>query len=456
MSVGSSRRASLAVADRTAWKTSLNLIWKTVIRERSPTLRFPQASRAILAAFLRVRGRRRKSASLRMRKLRRALVIRPDLIGDAILTTPLLRELARNWPELEIHVATRTANFNLLETCPHLQSLIAFDCRSRGSSAVARAALALWRSELWDLAPDLVLLPRWSTDLHLATPLGFATGGWVVGHSHADRQTAGPSISDRYDCFLDLQLSTPDASHHVEGNLSVIEALGGEVDATTTQLWLTNLDRERARHLLNRAGPRGSRPRVALAPGASHPNRRWPVERLAALGQWLCSERHTDIVIVGSEEDREDGERLVRELPAGAVIDTCGRTTLRESAAVLEACRLLVGMDSAPSHLAAAVRTPVVMIAHRRVALPYRFSPWIEPHRLVRPPPRSADPDPRCAHPDRHGIERVSVEAVKDAVGALFEAPERLGGARGVAPSRAEAQEVPLARSCGGDLESQG
>ena len=44
------------------------------------------------------------------------------------------------------------------------------------------------------------------------------------------------------------------------------------------------------------------------------------------------------------------------------VINLAGKTTLRELMALLKCCRLLLGNDSGPMHLAAALGTPVVAL----------------------------------------------------------------------------------------------
>jgi ADP-heptose:LPS heptosyltransferase len=391
--------------------------------DRNVFARSPHVLRVLLQAYRLLRGRPHLSRPFSMRRVRRILLMRYDAIGDMLVTTPLIREIARNWPGLEIHVAADPRTFGLLETCPHVRSLIPHPIADLSGAETPRALHKLLRDHLWDLAPDLVIVPK-PLDRKLVPPLAFATGArWIAG-------PVDPYIVRRrrvsYACFLDIR-TDPHAVHCVEANLRILEALGGEVESAATQVWLTDGDRESARRLLGSL-PGGGIPRLALAPGASTPERRWPPERLESIGRWWQNAHDGQVVLLGSAADREVCVRITTGLGASAVVDLSGKTTLRQAAAVLETCDLLVGMDSGPGHLAAAVDTPVVVVAHMPGAAPSRrFAPWMVPHRLVVPTPRSERCHPMCAFDRPHCIENVTVESVRVAVEELAEG--RLGPA---------------------------
>ncbi len=90
-----------------------------------------------------------------------------------------------------------------------------------------------------------------------------------------------------------------------------------------------------------------------LVPGASagRPGKRWPVDNFAALARALLM----PVVVVGS----------AAEAPLAAAIgglDLCGKTSLRELAAVTRGAALCIGNDTGPTHLAAGLGTPVVAL----------------------------------------------------------------------------------------------
>ncbi|MBU1229000.1 MAG: glycosyltransferase family 9 protein [Proteobacteria bacterium] len=96
-----------------------------------------------------------------------------------------------------------------------------------------------------------------------------------------------------------------------------------------------------------------TRPFVALHPFATHPDKAWP------MGYWLSlipliERAGLDWIIVGKNPDHLQALDDPRNLT--------GRTSLRETAALLAQARALVTADSGPMHLATAVATPVVAL----------------------------------------------------------------------------------------------
>ncbi len=92
---------------------------------------------------------------------------------------------------------------------------------------------------------------------------------------------------------------------------------------------------------------------VALHPYSTHPNKAWLEERWQELARSLVREG-CDVLVVGR------GTPILEDIPG--VHDLTGKTTLRETCALLAECRALVTGDSGPMHLACGVGTPVVAL----------------------------------------------------------------------------------------------
>ncbi len=115
--------------------------------------------------------------------------------------------------------------------------------------------------------------------------------------------------------------------------------------------------RERLLSLVPQAPARGF---VALQLGASEDRRRWPVKHFALLAQGLAQAGCTP-VLVGTEAEKPLAARL-KELCAAPVADLVGGTNLRELAAALCNCGLLVTNDTGTMHLAAGLGVPCLAI----------------------------------------------------------------------------------------------
>ena len=100
---------------------------------------------------------------------------------------------------------------------------------------------------------------------------------------------------------------------------------------------------------------------VALAPGESgrHPYKSWSAAGFVTVAAALRAEWNAKILVVGSARDRLLGEEILAGFDARA-LNLAGRTTPSELAGVLARCDLLIGLDSGPLHLAAAMGRPVV------------------------------------------------------------------------------------------------
>ena len=108
---------------------------------------------------------------------------------------------------------------------------------------------------------------------------------------------------------------------------------------------------------------------------------------MAEVIRWLID--NDIIVIVTSSPDRremEKAKRILSSLPsrithhASHLIDLCGKTTIKQLAAISGASYLFLGVDSAPMHIAAAVGTPVIAIMG---AGKDSWSPWGKSHIVL-------------------------------------------------------------------------
>lgn len=99
---------------------------------------------------------------------------------------------------------------------------------------------------------------------------------------------------------------------------------------------------------------------VCLHPGAREGLRRWPAGHFAAVADALTEDRHC-IVLTGTKAERSAAEAV-----AGAMrqppVNLAGETSLGMLAALLERASLLITNDTGVSHLAAALRTPSVIV----------------------------------------------------------------------------------------------
>jgi heptosyltransferase-2 len=119
---------------------------------------------------------------------------------------------------------------------------------------------------------------------------------------------------------------------------------------------------------------------AVFATGASKPQRAWHAERFAQLARLLARERGAGILVVGGRGDRADASRVLAAA-GDSGIDAVGSTTVRQMGALMERCRVFVGNDSGPMHVAAALDVPVLAIFGP--GSPSRTAPWMPSDRFI-------------------------------------------------------------------------
>lgn len=302
-----------------------------------------------------------------------ALVVQTSFLGDVVLTTPLLAELARRGP---VDVVVRPEAAPLLAGNPDVRHVVAYDKRgaARGPGGLWRLGRRLRAGGPYTAAYLAQGSPR-SAVLAL-----LAGAGMRVGFDTS--RNARPLYTHRVRYRADR--------HHVER----LWALACPDDVPNTEqvrprLYPGAAERAAADAVLD---PLGGAPFAALAPGSVWATKRWPY--YAELAARLA--RDGAVVVVGGAGDRELAAAIVAACPPGRALDATGRLTLLASAELIARARLLVTNDSAPQHLASAVGTPTLAV----------FGPTVPAFGFGPLAPGSATAgvvDLACRPCDRHG-----------------------------------------------------
>ncbi|HID95817.1 MAG TPA: lipopolysaccharide heptosyltransferase II [Candidatus Latescibacteria bacterium] len=273
------------------------------------------------------------------------LIIQTAFIGDLILTTPLIRAAKRGFPKAWLSVLTIPRTAELLEGNPSVDEVLVYDKRGRdkGSRAFLKMVRGL-RSGTFDLA----LIPHRSLRSAL---LPFLAG--IPRRIGFDRSAGSFLFTKTIPYRMDV--------HQIERNLDLISALGVKINDRLPEVYPDRHDQGVVRRFLSANGISPSDRIVAIAPGSVWPTKRWLPERFAELADRLIGEQGVKVLLIGGGSDIELCSSIAAMMRFGAVL-TAGKMSLRQSAALLSRSSLLLCNDSAPMHLAVAVRTPVVAI----------------------------------------------------------------------------------------------
>ncbi len=280
--------------------------------------------------------------------MKNILIVKPSALGDVIQATCVLPVLKNRFPGIGISWLVFSHYAEVLTDHPLIDRVITMDRRKNRFGQLPGLVSEL-RGQGFDAVIDLQCLLR-------SALLAFSTGcprriGYAGGREHSPL-----FYTETYDI-------PREGIHAVDGYLRLCEHLGASrPEDVAFPLPLNDGHREYVRTLLTgRFGPVIRGPVVTVCPTAKWESKCWPPEHFAALAGGLSAKLGAAVVLTGSPGEIEAVRAVERRIEGGC-LNLCGRLSLMELAALLEASDLFVGNDSGPMHLAAATRTRTVAV----------------------------------------------------------------------------------------------
>jgi heptosyltransferase-2 len=266
-----------------------------------------------------------------------------------VLTTPLIGEMKRRFPQAHLSVICKAQVYGLLENNRAIDEVLVYD-----KTAGQRGLAALWEKaqELRRRRFTMAISPhrsfRTALLLFLAgipCRIGFRqSAGWFLYHYRADRIGA---------------------QHDVERNLSILAALGIDVSTSKKEFQLEpdRAARQSVALAFQSWGIQRNKDTLifGLSPGSVWPMKRWQVDGYAKVIHNLKKTYACEVLLFGASEDRDTIGELQR-LTGYLGVDLGGRFPLNELPAAIEWCDLFICNDTGPMHVAVARGVPVVAI----------------------------------------------------------------------------------------------
>lgn len=295
--------------------------------------------------------------------IKKALLIHPFGIGDALFVTPLIRTLKENGVEqIDLLLGSRTRE--IFQNNPNVHQIFEWDKSKPGNipekikrlTGLVRLFFKIWSEHypvVFDFSPTGQYAPLSLFFFWIRLRVGFNFKGKGF--------------------FLTHQVDLPDGfsgKPMVEYYLDLARLLNVEPSSPKTEFFLGDHDQRSVQILLQRFGINHQLPVAAVAPGGGESwgqdarLKRWPVQNFAALIKKF-SERQGiagTILIFGSRKERNLGNELIPHIHGHAVFNLCGETSISETAGLLKKSLFLIANDSGLVHLAHALEVPVVSI----------------------------------------------------------------------------------------------
>ncbi len=331
--------------------------------------------------------------------VKRILIRTTNWIGDAVMTTPVVHAIRRNFPEAHIGILAKPWVAPVFNANPHVDEVLIYDTKGlhRGFSGKQRQAKEL-RQGHWDAG---IVLPN---SFESALLFAMARIPIRIGYKTQLRH-----YLLTHPVFLDQQLK--DHSHETDHYLRLLKLSGLQVDSPLLELAVSQTDQARGRDLLQENGIEDTETVIGINPGAAFGTaKRWPAERFAQLADLLAEKQTARILIFGGPGEQDVAQLISTSMTLTPLI-LSGKTTLGEAMALVEKCDLLVTNDSGLMHIAAALHRPLVAIFGP--TNPVTTGPLDSRAKIVREPVECSPCLKRECPLEYHVcMDRISVERV--------------------------------------------
>ena len=290
---------------------------------------------------------------------RSVLVIRPDRLGDVVLSTPVYESIKKSFPHLRVSALVDRVNVSILANNPYIDEIIPFDPGCPG------AVLGKLRRNRFDVV--FTLNKKFSAT---ASMIALASKTkYRIGYAH-----------DKTDGLYDVRLPTDTPPRHESlNNLELLRHVGITQIIEPPQIYFNEEETKKIDTVLQESRQHPERPLVLIKPGTRVAEWGWQLENFRKVAEQLSNTQKAEVLFICGPGE----EAMVDALSEGTQLKI-GRLpvlSIKELALAIKKSDLLFCNHTGIMHLASAVQTPVVAIfKHGETA---RWGPVHTRHALL-------------------------------------------------------------------------
>ncbi|MCU7489932.1 MAG: glycosyltransferase family 9 protein [Bacteroidota bacterium] len=290
-------------------------------------------------------------------KVKKILCIKLRGIGDVILSTVVLDNLKKEFPEAKIDYLTEAPSKAALEGLPFLNEVLILD-RKKGLSAILDV-----RRKKYDLVLDFYTNPRTALITFLSGSR-YRAGFPYKGRSYA-YNLLGPAERDKF--------------HAADLHLQFLKNLDLASELRELHFSLGNGDIEFADNFF-KTNFKSNDFVVGLSPSGGWPSKKCDPVKFAEIGDEIARRLSAKILIIWGPGDKIEAFRT-KELMKTEVV-MAPPTDIRQMGSLMKKCRMLIANDSGPMHMATALKVPVLSL--HGPTNPRLQGPYGERHEWIR------------------------------------------------------------------------
>lgn len=314
------------------------------------------------------------------RVARNVLLIRLDNLGDVLLTTPAFHAVRQALPEAKLTLLASQVGAQVAVLNPDLDDVILYSAPWMDpwhtlplDSAREQRMIALLKERQFDGAIIF-------TSFH-QSPLPAAYLCYL-----ADIPLRVAASIDGPGSLLTTRHKHPEhMMHEVERGLDLVQSIGITTNERDMVLRVPTDGMATVASLLSSHAISEHHPLVVVHPGCTMPARTYPWRMYGEVINLLVEQLGAFVFITGTEQELplvSDIYECVQEHHRDSVLPLAGKLSFSAFCALMNVADLTVTNNTGPMHVAAALKTPVVVL-FALTNPPEQWGPWQVPHRLL-------------------------------------------------------------------------
>ncbi|HET6528305.1 MAG TPA: lipopolysaccharide heptosyltransferase II [Balneolaceae bacterium] len=302
------------------------------------------------------------------------LCIRPDNMGDVLMTQPAMRALKKSLPGRKITLLTSMMGAEIAQKLPEVDDIMVFDvpwirtkAEDNDSEAIHELVSKL-KTRNFDAAA--VFTNYSQSALPTAMVCYLAEIPQVLAYSRENPYKLINNWMPDHEPF-----SFP--VHGVQRQLDLVAATGACSPDKKLHLEVSKDTEEAALQKLKSEGLDPESPWLIMHPGVSEDKRKYPVELYGQAAKLLAAEGYQ--ILITALECEKDLAKGVRRTAGDSTFNLAGKLSLDDFIALINLAPVIISNNTASVHVAAATGTPVVDLYARTNP---EHTPWMVENRV--------------------------------------------------------------------------
>lgn len=286
--------------------------------------------------------------------IKKVLIIRSDLLGDIILSLPAIYAIKNHFPKSEIYFLVREEHIGLLKEIgfQDMHFIPYTPPKRKNFLSIIKNRLKyifILRSIGFDISIDICYGDTFNLAVitffsGIPIKIGFDVGRHGFLYTIHIKPPKEVFYETDYAFYLLKKAGIPLVKHDVD----------------------ILIDDDKEKEILKKFKDfqSGNRRNVLINIGVSPTNqlKKWFNDRFAKLADLLAEKQLARVFFIGTSAHKDDAKEIISMMHTNAV-DLIGKTTLIEVFYLINACDLLVTVNSGPMHLAALLKKPCVILS---------------------------------------------------------------------------------------------